>query len=86
MKNFQKNATKPVAYVFAWNNNSSIRDVSIRYCLHWIEIKRTKRAAKEWLDSALARYKDVSNEMNAAEDTELSEVCLQQNLPKVISE
>lgn len=82
----QKKATKPIAYVFAWNNNNKIKDVSPRYCSQWNTTTRKLRVSTEWLDDALSRYKEPLSQRCIAEDRELEEIHAQTPIPKSISE
>lgn len=73
-------------YVFAWNNDNSIRDVTPRYSNHFHTAIRKQRAEKEWLDSAIRRYIESRNPRTIIEDVEFSKLQMDTPLPTSISE
>lgn len=79
-------ATKPVSYVFAWNNNHSIRDVSSRYCTNWNTVTRKQRVSPEWLNKALQDYMEKPSVRSRIEELELNKIHLKEPLPTTISE
>lgn len=51
-----KTASHPINYVFAWNNDNTIKDVSPRYCPNLNTTTRKLRVDKEYLDSLLKLF------------------------------
>ncbi|XP_037044546.1 DNA repair protein complementing XP-C cells homolog isoform X5 [Bradysia coprophila] len=82
----KKKATKPIAYVFAWNNNNKIKDVTPRYCSQWNTTTRKLRVQPDWLDEALSRYREPLSQRCVAEDRELEEIHAQTPIPSSIAE
>lgn len=82
----QKFATNPMVYVFAWNNDNSIRDVTPRYSTHFHTAVRKQRAEKDWVDQALRRFVETRNTRTIIEDVEFSKLQMDTPLPTSISE
>ena len=83
----KRNATHPLTYVIAWNNDNSIKDVSARYCQQWNTVTRKLRCAKDWLDETFAPYlSKVKTIRDKNEDKELNKIHLDKPLPTAISE
>ena len=82
----QQAATTPILYVFAWNNDGSLKDVSARYCPQWNTVTRKMRVEKEWLDEAIRRHIGKKNVRDKAEDRELEKIHIDKPLPTTISE
>lgn len=79
-------ASSPIAYVFAWNNDNTIKDVSPRYCEHWNTTTRKLRAEKEWLDETLKPYLGKVTARDKAEDLYFDKIHSNKPKPTVISE
>ncbi|XP_055382574.1 DNA repair protein complementing XP-C cells homolog [Condylostylus longicornis] len=82
----RREATSPVSYVFAWNNDNSLKDVSPRYCPQWNTVTRKQRVDKQWLDIAIRKYLGVKNSRDIAEDRELEKIHMDKPLPTTINE
>lgn len=82
----QKFVSKPIVYAFAWNNDSSIRDVTPRYCNNFHTSTRKLRADPLWLEMALRRYEERKNPRTIIEDVEFSKLQMNTPLPTSISE
>lgn len=57
----QRAASKPMTYIFAWNDNNTMRDVTARYCSELHIATRKVRVEDEWLDCVLAPYLEKRN-------------------------
>lgn len=82
----QKSTTAPVAYVFAWDNDNSMKDVSPRYCPHWNTATRKQRVESEWLNIAIRSYTGRKTSRSKAEDIEFHRMHLDKPLPSSIAE
>lgn len=82
----QKSATTPIAYVIAWNNDNSIKDISPRYCPQWNTTTRLLRVGKEWFDSAFKQFMGKKTRRDIKEDKELNRMHLNAPLPTSIKE
>nr|XP_033330317.1 DNA repair protein complementing XP-C cells homolog isoform X1 [Megalopta genalis] len=81
-----KKAKKPVLYVVAWNSNGLIKDVTRRYCPHWLTVTRKQRIDEKWWSEALTPWKEKDTVISKAEDQMLLDKELEQPLPKTIGE
>ncbi|XP_078040931.1 DNA repair protein complementing XP-C cells homolog isoform X2 [Augochlora pura] len=81
-----KKAKKPVLYVIAWNSNGLIKDVTRRYCPHWLTVTRKQRIDEKWWLEALIPWKEKDTAISKAEDQMLLDKELEQPLPKTIGE
>lgn len=81
-----KKAKKPVLYVVAWNSVGSIKDVTRRYCPHWLTVTRKQRVDEKWWTEALAPWKEKDSAICRAEDQMLLDKELEQPMPKTIGE
>lgn len=81
-----KKATQPIVYVFAWNNDNSIKDVSSRYCKNLNTRIRKMRVNPEYLNSVLHHFSGVRTSRDFKEDDELNKLQLQEGMPKSIAE
>lgn len=75
-----------MTYIFAWNNNNSLRDVTPRYCSQLHLAVRKSRVEEEWLIDALAPYLEERNTRTMIEDMEFNKLKMDQPLPSAISE
>lgn len=82
----QANVTKPISYVLAWNNDSTIRDVSARYCTNWNTTTRLLRVAPDWLAEALVAYRPTPTFRTRTEDLELDKIHVKEPLPTSIGD
>ncbi|KOC67990.1 DNA repair protein complementing XP-C cells like protein [Habropoda laboriosa] len=81
-----KKAEKPVLYVVAWNSESLIKDVTRRYCPHWLTITRKQRIDEKWWLETLSYWKEKDTVISKAENEMLLQRELEQPLPKTIGE
>lgn len=81
-----KKATQPLVYVFAWNNDNSIKDVSARYCKDLNTRIRKMRVNREYLNSVLHLFAGARTSRDFKEDDELNKLQLQEGMPKSIAE
>lgn len=82
----QKNASKPIIYVFAWNNDNSVRDVTPRYCSQFHTTTRKQRAEQLWIDEALDSMLEQRNPRTIIEDVEFSKLHMDSPMPTSINE
>ncbi|XP_012250520.2 DNA repair protein complementing XP-C cells homolog isoform X1 [Athalia rosae] len=81
-----KNATDPVLYVMAWNSEGYVKDVTRRYCPHWLTLTRKQRVDEKWWLEAYASFKEPETALTKAEDEMLKQKELEQPLPKTVAE
>lgn len=82
-----QNATSPITYVLAWNNDNSIKDVSPRYCEHWNTTTRKLRVEKEWWDDAIRPFLGkILTERDKAENKYFEKIHSSKPMPTAISE
>jgi xeroderma pigmentosum group C-complementing protein len=86
-KEMAKKATNPLTYVFAWNNDNSIKDISARYVekLNSAAVRKT-RVDREYLNSVLHLFSGVRTARDFKEDTELNDILLAATMPTSIAE
>lgn len=65
---FQKNASKPVLYVIAYNAERSIKDVTRRYCPQWLSVTRKQRIDEKWWTETLSYWLERETPMSKQED------------------
>lgn len=81
-----KKAGNPVLYIIAWNIDGTIKDVTRRYCSHWLTVTRKQRIDEDWLKETLYPWKEKETLMSQLEDKLLAQKELEQPLPKTISD
>ncbi|XP_043259164.1 DNA repair protein complementing XP-C cells homolog [Colletes gigas] len=81
-----RKAKKPVLYVIAWNSESLMKDVTKRYCPHWLSVTRKQRIDEKWWLQTLSHWKERDTAISKAEDQMFLQKELEQPLPKTISE
>lgn len=81
-----KQASSPLVYILAWNNDGTIKDVSPRYCANYATSTKKLRIEQEWLDETLAKFKGKRTARDIEEDRCLNQALMEQPLPKTISE
>ena len=81
-----RSAKKPVLHVIAWNSEGLVKDVTRRYCPHWLTVTRKQRIDEKWWSEALAPWKEKSTAISRAEDEMLLQKELEQPLPKTLTE
>uniref|UniRef100_A0A1A9WWI6 Rad4 beta-hairpin domain-containing protein n=1 Tax=Glossina brevipalpis TaxID=37001 RepID=A0A1A9WWI6_9MUSC len=77
-------ASSNLAYVFAFQNDLTIKDVTARYCSHWADVVRKSRVEKQWLDVAIASYLAKRTKRDIKEDQELRHIHEKKPMPKSI--
>lgn len=82
----RKNATPGLAYVFAFQDDQSLKDVTARYCASWSTTVRKARVEKAWLDETIAPYLGRRTKRDITEDDQLRRIHSDKPLPKSISE
>ncbi|KAL1392867.1 hypothetical protein pipiens_012160 [Culex pipiens pipiens] len=86
LEHIVKQASSPLVYILAWNNDGTIKDVSTRYCANYVTSTKKLRIEHEWLDEALAKFKGKPTARDIEEDRALNRALLEQPLPKSIGE
>lgn len=86
VKEIVKTATHPLTYVFAWNNDKSIKDISARYCTNLNTTVRKMRVDSKYLGSILSLYAAPRTRKDFKENEELNGLQFAQEMPKAISE
>ncbi|XP_052867943.1 DNA repair protein complementing XP-C cells homolog [Anopheles cruzii] len=81
-----RNAPNPISYVFAWNNEGHVKDVTARYVQKWNTACRMLRVEQSWLDRALASLIGPKTDRDQLEDVELNKFDANKPLPKTIGE
>ncbi|KAM7345691.1 DNA repair protein complementing XP-C cells homolog [Cochliomyia hominivorax] len=82
----RKSASSSLAYVFAFQNDLSIKDVTARYCQNWTTIVRKSRVDKAWLDSAISKYLGHRTKRDIKEDQELRRIHEEKPMPTAIGD
>jgi xeroderma pigmentosum group C-complementing protein len=85
-KDIIKHASHPLVYVFAWNNDSSVKDVSARYCANLNTTVRKMRVEANYLNSVLNMFAGVRTSRDLKEDNELNQLQLAKPMPTTVSE
>lgn len=65
---FQKKASRPVLYVIAFNSEGSIKDVTRRYCLHWLSVTRKQRIDEKWWTETINYWLERETTISKQED------------------
>jgi xeroderma pigmentosum group C-complementing protein len=86
VKEIMKTATHPMTYVFAWNNDNSIKDVSARYCPTLNTTIRKMRVDRNYLESILLHFEGRKTVRDVKEDDELNKIQLAKPMPTSIAE
>nr|CAH7736099.1 unnamed protein product [Callosobruchus chinensis] len=81
-----KRATHPVTYVVAWNNNNTLRDVTMRYCKNFSTVTRKLRVEPKWWEETIQPFKGKQTVRDKEEEEDLNRQQLDQPLPKSIAE
>uniref|UniRef100_A0A182LVG0 Rad4 beta-hairpin domain-containing protein n=1 Tax=Anopheles culicifacies TaxID=139723 RepID=A0A182LVG0_9DIPT len=80
-------ASSPMLYVLAWNNDGTIKDVSARYCADYLTVAIKHRIMQQWMDNILFPYSgNQRTERDIAEDRELNRILEERPLPRTVSE
>ncbi|KAH8370232.1 hypothetical protein KR093_002717 [Drosophila rubida] len=82
----RRNASSNLAYVFAFQDDQSVKDVTARYCSSWTTTVRKARVEKAWLDESLAPYLGRRTKRDICEDEQMRRIHSDKPLPKSIAE
>ncbi|KAH8246595.1 hypothetical protein KR038_003790 [Drosophila bunnanda] len=82
----QKNASPGLAYVFAFQDDQSIKDVTARYCSSWSTTVRKARVEKAWLDEVITPYLGHPTRRDITENEQLHRIHANKPLPTSIAE
>ncbi|XP_002015455.2 DNA repair protein complementing XP-C cells homolog [Drosophila persimilis] len=82
----RKNASPGLAYVFAFQDDMSLKDVTARYCANWSSVVRKARVEKGWIDETIAPYLGRRTKRDICEDEQLRRIHSEKPLPKSIAE
>ncbi|XP_030378291.1 DNA repair protein complementing XP-C cells homolog [Scaptodrosophila lebanonensis] len=82
----RKSASSNLAYVFAFQDDLSLKDVTARYCPSWTTTVRKGRVEKAWLDETLTPYLGRRTKRDIVEDQQLRRIHEEKPMPKSISE
>ncbi|KFB46982.1 AGAP002106-PA-like protein [Anopheles sinensis] len=86
LEDIVKQATQPIVYVLAWNNEGSIKDVSPRYISRFGSKKSKLRVEDEWLERALRPYRGKRTKRDIIEDIKFDRLLNKRPFPEQISE
>jgi len=88
VKDIYQKATHPMIYVFAWNNDKTVKDVSARYCQNLNTTIRKMRVEREYLYPIINIFNAGCKKTHRdfKEDEELNKVQFDTPMPKAISE
>lgn len=81
-----RGATVPVAYVLAWSNSCTVKDVSLRYCPQWHSVNRKMRADQEFVEQALKPFVGPDPQRDKKEDAEMQRLIMERPMPTSIGE
>ena len=81
----QQKATHPMIYVFAWNNDNSVKDVSARYIPNLNTTVRKMRVETEYLEKTLKPFIGVKTPRDRQEDNDLNILQLAVPMPTTVS-
>ncbi|XP_017124614.1 DNA repair protein complementing XP-C cells homolog isoform X2 [Drosophila elegans] len=82
----RKNATPGLAYVFAFQDDQTLKDVTARYCASWSTTVRKARVEKAWLDETIAPYLGRRTKRDITEDDQLRRIHANKPLPTSIGD
>lgn len=75
-----------MAYIVAFNNDNSIKDITARYCQNFNTVTRKLRVDAKWWTETLNPFQGPKNAREKEEDDELARQQLEKPLPKSITE
>lgn len=81
-----RHATSPISYVFGFDNEGHIKDVTPRYVQHWNNVSRMLRVEPKWLEKALKPFQAKKTAREKREDEELNKIHIDKPLPTTIAE
>lgn len=58
----------PVLYIVAYNSEGKVKDVTRRYCPHWMTVTRKQRVDENWWAESLNPWKEKDSAISKAED------------------
>ncbi|CAH0390505.1 unnamed protein product [Bemisia tabaci] len=79
-------ATHPVAYVLAWNNDRTIKDVTRRYVINYNSAGKKFRVEPAWMEKTLRPYRGARSARDKEEDEDLDKLMHDQPKPLSIAE
>uniref|UniRef100_W8AP99 DNA repair protein complementing XP-C cells n=1 Tax=Ceratitis capitata TaxID=7213 RepID=W8AP99_CERCA len=82
----RKAASSNLAYVFAFQNDLSIKDVTARYCPDWTKTVRKSRVERAWLEAAFTPYYGQRTARDIREDQELRRIHEEKPMPTSIAD
>ncbi|XP_054736573.1 DNA repair protein complementing XP-C cells homolog isoform X1 [Anastrepha obliqua] len=82
----RKAASSSFAYVFAFQNDLSIKDVTARYCPNWTTTVRKSRVERAWLEEAFRPYYGQRTPRDIVEDQELRRIHEEKPMPTSIAD
>ncbi|XP_055609356.1 DNA repair protein complementing XP-C cells homolog [Uranotaenia lowii] len=87
LEDIVNHASHPIAYVLAWNNNGTIKDVSPRYISRLGSKKSKLRIEDEWLEKALRPYRATRpSRRDRTEDMKFDKLLNKRPFPEQIAE
>lgn len=81
-----RHATGPISYVFGFDNEGHVKDVTARYVQHWNTVCRKLRVEPKWLEKALQPFLPEKSERDSQENNDLNKIDLEKPLPTTIAE
>lgn len=81
-----RGTTVPIAYVLAWNNNCSVKDVSLRYCPQWHSVNKKMRTDQSFIDATLKPFIGTTTDRDKKEDLEMKRLILDRPMPTSIAD
>lgn len=85
IKEIYQKASHPMIYVFAWNNDSSVKDVSARYIPNLNTTVRKMRVEAEYMEKTLKPFVGVKTPRDRQEDNDLNILQLAVPMPTTVS-
>lgn len=85
IKEIYQKASHPMIYVFAWNNDNSVKDVSARYIPNLNTTVRKMRVEAEYLEKTLKPFVGVKTARDRQEDNDLNILQLAVPMPTTVS-
>nr|XP_023026812.1 DNA repair protein complementing XP-C cells homolog [Leptinotarsa decemlineata]XP_023026813.1 DNA repair protein complementing XP-C cells homolog [Leptinotarsa decemlineata] len=79
-------ATQPINYIVAWNNDNTLKDITMKYCKSFNTVTRKLRADVKWWEETLKPFIGKKTFRDMKEDDDMNRQQFEQPLPKVISE
>lgn len=84
-KEIYQKASHPMIYVFAWNNDNSVKDVSARYIPNLNTTVRKMRVEAEYLEKTLKPFVGIKTARDRQEDNDLNILQLAIPMPTTVS-